>query len=189
MKCEPVLFYNNIVESEKEKQEVVRQQTVQINTMAKQDPQNFPKMIDISDVALFVHCVFDKLYDCSKFLDSKSELLQNMVQGKITDKVALLQLVLRKELPRNDSFASLYEQAKKNIGDLQLKMGSDVIYCHEIVLRNNSYLKAAFKVNNQINNDQFGQNLSKQQLELPSWMKPKAVWKFVKFYYKGCVEF
>ncbi len=47
-------------------------------------------MTDISDVALFVHCVFDKLYDCSKFLDSKSELLQNMVKGKITDKVALL---------------------------------------------------------------------------------------------------
>jgi len=32
-----------------------------------------------------------------------------MVAGKISDKTALLNLVLRKELPRNDAFASLYE--------------------------------------------------------------------------------
>lgn len=40
------------------------------------------------------------------------------MQGKISDKSALLKLVLRKELPRNDSFANLYESAKRKQGDL-----------------------------------------------------------------------
>jgi hypothetical protein len=57
-----------------------------------------------------------------------------------------------------------------------LLIGSETIYCHEIVMKNNSYLKEAFKENKKENYEQFGKNLTKQQLYLPNWMKPRAVW-------------
>jgi hypothetical protein len=43
-------------------------------------------------------------------------------------------------------------------------------------MQNNSYLKEAFRENKKENYEQFGKNLSRQQLYLPGWMKPRAVW-------------
>lgn len=55
-------------------------------------------------------------------------------------------------------------------------------------MKNNSYLKDFIRENKKETYEQFGENLTRQQIYLESWMKPKAVWQFIKFYYKGCIE-
>ena len=161
MRCQPELFYKNFIESENNQQEALKQQSRLVESAVQLDTQHRQKLTEMSDVALFIHCAFAGVYDCSEYLDQKTQILEQMVEGKISDKTALLNLVLRKELPRNDAFASLYEQAKRNQGDLQLLIGAEVIHCHEIVMKNNSYLKEAFRENKKENYEQFGKNLTR----------------------------
>lgn len=112
MRCQPELFYQNFIESERNQQEALKQQTQLVESTVQLDTQHRQKLTEMSDVALFIHCVFNGVYDCSEYIDQRTQILEQMVQGKINDKMALLQLVLRKELPRNDAFAEMYERAK-----------------------------------------------------------------------------
>lgn len=124
-----------------------------MNKMAKQHPQNLSKITYMSDMTLFVHCVYEKLYDCSKFLISvKPELLQNMVQGEITDKAALLQMILTNKLPEKKHTRE-YTLSEIGYGDLQLIVGSDVISCHQFVMKKNDRINEMFDEQNLIPND------------------------------------
>ena len=89
-------------------------------------------MENIDDLTLFLINFAEKKYPCATYLNkplNARDIMTNLAQGDITNLQGLKQIVMSKEIPRNDNFVQLYKKPTES-SDLVFSLKGTDYRCH-----------------------------------------------------------